>query len=175
MRDVMEAIQPELAVSARRADLGLWVRRFFMSCFAAVIVLALCNVFGQRASSVATETNVARLTVHAPTTVRPGLLFQARVTLTAHQPIHAAQLVLSHGWIDGLTLNTAEPSPVSETSGPGGALVLSLGSLEAGQTFTQYLDFQVNPTSVSGRTQTVTVRSDGVEIATLSRTMTLVP
>jgi hypothetical protein len=83
--------------------------------------------------------------------------------------------VLSSGWIDGLTLNTNEPSAPSETGGPNGSLVLSLGSLQAGQTFVQYFEYQVNPTSVGSRDQDMTLASDGAPVVSIARTLTVVP
>jgi hypothetical protein len=77
--------------------------------------------------------------------------------------------------MDGLTLNTLEPGPSSETSGPDGSLVIDIGALQPGQTWVQYLEYQVNPTSVSRRHQTVSVLSNTKPIVTLQRTMTIVP
>lgn len=82
---------------------------------------------------------------------------------------------MGSGWVDGLTINTDEPSASTETSGPGGSLVLSLGSLKAGETFVQYFEYQVNPTSVSSRVQQVTLRSRGVDLVSVRRTMTILP
>jgi hypothetical protein len=175
MGDAIQPIEDFREHHERGELIGLWVRRFGLVVLTAVIVVALLNVVGQRATTVDSEAVAAGLSLHAPAAVRPGLLFQARIAVTAHRAIPAAQLVLGHGWIDGLTLNTAEPGPINETSGPDGSLVFSLGRLSPGQTFVQYLDYQVNPTSLSRRTQSMVLRSGGVDLATLHRTLTIVP
>lgn len=45
-----------------------------------------------------------------------GLLFSARITIHANETLQDAALVLNSNWLEGMTLNTLEPSPVSETS-----------------------------------------------------------
>jgi len=175
MNDAVESIRPELDRSDHSDVHGVWIRRFGICLLGAVVILALFNVFGQRASTSTARAAAADLTVHAPTTVRAGLLFQAKITVVAREDLPKTSLVLSHGWIDGFTMNTNEPSATSEASGPGGALVLSLGSLRAGQTYVQYFEFQVNPTSNSSRRQNVTVESDGAPVVSMTRTMTVFP
>jgi hypothetical protein len=86
-----------------------------------------------------------------------------------------AQLELSSGWVDGLTINTLEPSPSAETSGPDGSLRFDIGALQPGQTWVQYVEYQVNPTSLSRRHQAITLLSDTQPVVTLNRTMTVVP
>jgi hypothetical protein len=175
MNDAVESIRPELERSDRSDVHGVWIRRFGVGLLAVVVVLALLNVFGQRASTTTARSAAADLTVHAPTRVRAGLLFQGKITIVAHQDLSKSSLVLGSGWLDGITMNTNEPSASTESSGPDGALVLSLGSLRAGQTFVQYFDYQVNPTSNSSRRQGVTLDSDGAPVVSVTRTMTVFP
>jgi hypothetical protein len=172
MADALEPIQSR---DPQRDGRRPWVRWIGMTVLTAVVVAALCNVFGQRATTERADEGLARLTVRAPSTVRPGLLFQAKITISVDTTLPDAQLVLSSGWVDGLTLNTEEPSPTNETSGPDGSLVFSIGTLQPGQPYTQYLEYQVDPTSLSRRAQTVTVRSDGTVEASLARNLTIVP
>ncbi|HWA65814.1 MAG TPA: hypothetical protein VG899_05530 [Mycobacteriales bacterium] len=168
-----DAVEP---IESHRRDAGLpWPRWVGMAVLTGIVVAALCNVFGQRATTEHVHGPLADLTLRAPSTVRPGLLFQAKVTISADAVLPDAQLVLSPGWVDGLTMNTEEPSPTNETSGPDGSLVFSIGTLKPGQPFTEYLDYQINPTSLSNRSQTLTVRSDGTTAATLTRTLAVVP
>jgi hypothetical protein len=175
MSDVITPVESSREGVEQSGVYEIWIRRFFMAVLLAVVVLALCNVVGQRATTATAHSATADLTVHAPTRVRPGLLFQAKLTILAHQALPKVTLVLGSGWINGLTLNTAEPSPSTQTSGPGGSLILSLGSLRAGQTFVQYLDYQVNPTSLSSRRQLISVESNGAPLVSVLRTMTIVP
>ncbi len=146
-----------------------------MCLLAAVVVVALSNVVGQRATTAHANAVLAKLEVRAPEAVRAGLLYQAKITVTALQTLPQAQLVLGSGWIDGLTMNTEEPSPSTETSGPSGSLVFDIGTLQQGQAYVQYLEYQVNPTSLSRRSQVVTVMSDKAPVVSLHRTMTIVP
>jgi hypothetical protein len=170
-----DAVQPILSGHAQGGRAGVWVRRLGMCALAAVVVAALCNVVGQRATTAHAAGPLARIDVRAPSTVRPGLLFQAKITVSANSVLPQAHLVLSRGWVDGLTLNTEEPSPSTETSGPDGSLDFTIGTLRPGSPYTEYLEYQVNPTSLSRRAQTITLVSDGASIITLHRTMTVVP
>ncbi len=175
MGDTLEQARAQREITKRPDRYGIWIRRFSIALLTALIVLALFNVFGQRSSDAVANTPSATLRVHSPTIVRSGLLFQAKFTVTAKQPLPDAQLVLGHGWIDGLTLNTNEPSASSETSGPNGSLVFDIGSLDAGQSYTQYFEYQVNPTSNGRRSQFVAVTSKGASVVSLRRTMTIIP
>jgi hypothetical protein len=175
MGDSFEPVQRAARGAGRGGAIDLWIRRAGIGLLLAVIVLALLNVFGQRSSTAGAGSASADLTVHSPRTVRTGLFFQARFTIVAHRTLPAASLVLGSGWIEGLTLNTEEPSPSTETSGPGGSLKFDLGTLDAGETYTEYLEYQVNPTSSSSRTQLVTVDSAGTPVVSLHRTMTILP
>jgi hypothetical protein len=175
MGDAFEPVRSAQAGADRRGAYDLWIRRGLLAVLLAVVVLALWNVFGQRSGTATARTATADLVVHAPTRVRTGLLFQAKISITAHVTMPKTTLILSSGWIDGLTMNTEEPTPSSQTSGPGGSLDFTLGKLQAGQTFVEYLDYQVNPTSFSSRPQTITVETAGTPVVSLHRTMTIIP
>ena len=92
--------------------------------------------------------------VYAAARVRGGLLYQARFRVTAHQELKKAILMLSPGWLEGMTVNAIEPSPTNEAS-TNGRLSLELGHIPAGRSFLLYMSFQVNPTNVGRRRQTV--------------------
>jgi hypothetical protein len=127
-----------------------WARRLYLLALLAIIVLALLNVFGQRTS---TATSVApgraTLAVNAPKRVRGGLLYQVRITVTAHSTIDQPRLVLSRDWFDGMQLNTAEPSALGEDSRQG-AITFTYGGLAAGDRLDVFTQWQVNPTSKLG-------------------------
>jgi hypothetical protein len=175
MAHAVEPIETGRASNDRWDRIGVWIRRGAMCLLAAFVVAALFNVFGQRASTQRATSSQAELELRAPGVTRPGLLFQARITITAKQMLTNVQLVLGRGWVDGLTMNTNEPIAASEASGPDGSLVFDLGALQPGQPWVQYLEFQVNPTSVSNRDQTLTVLSDEQPVVSLHRTMAIVP
>jgi hypothetical protein len=170
---------PDTIVLRRDRDLGprrndIWVRRGLFALVCIVPLLALANVFGQRPQSSTAAVGAARLSISAPSRVRSGLLYQARFRVTATRRIAQAELVLDRGWLDGLTINTIEPSPASETS-QNGKLALDLGSIPRGQSYVLYIDLQVNPTSVGRQDQTVTLYDGNRALITIHRTLTVFP
>ena len=174
----MPALPDQLNVEENR-DLvgrgsGIWVRRAFVLVFALVPLLALLNVFGQRATESSVTSGVATLKVHAPSTVRGGLLFEARFTVQAHQEIKDAVLLLGAGWADGLTINTIEPSPTNEAS-ENNKLSFQLGDIPAGREFVLHMQFQVNPTTVGSLDQSVEIFDGSHQLAKLDHTMKVWP
>jgi hypothetical protein len=170
---------PDTIVLRRDRDLGprrndIWVRRGLFALVCIVPLLALANVFGQRPQSSTAAVGAARLSISAPSRLRSGLLYQARFRVTATRRIAQAELVLDRGWLDGLTINTIEPSPASETS-QNGKLALDLGSIPRGQSYVLYIDLQVNPTSVGRQDQTVTLYDGNRALITIHRTLTVFP
>jgi hypothetical protein len=170
---------PDTIVLKRDRDLEgrqneIWVRRGLFALLCVVPVLALLNLFGQQPQTSTQSAADARLLVSAPSRVRGGLLYQARFRVTAKKKLDQAELVLDRGWIDGLTINTVEPSPISETS-TNGKLAFDLGPIPAGQSYVLFLDFQVNPTTVGHHDQTVTLYDRNQALITLHRTITIFP
>jgi hypothetical protein len=139
-----------------------------------VPVLALLNLFGQQPETSSAAAAPARLSLSAPSRVRGGLLYQARFRITAKEKLDQAALVLDRGWLEDMTINTVEPSPVSETSRDG-KLGLDLGPIAAGQSYELFVDFQVNPTNVGRQDQTVTLYDGNRTVVTLHRTLTVFP
>lgn len=170
---------PDAIVLERDRDLEgrgwqIWVRRVLLALICAVPVVALFNVFGQQPDSTTVVVPAASLRVDAPTHVRGGLLYQARFHVTARQELRDATLVLGSGWLDGMTVNTIEPTPVNEAS-DNGRLSLELGHIPAGQSYVLYLAFQVNPTNVGRRTQSVELTDGDTHVTSLHRTVTIYP
>src|SRR4051794_33537490 len=87
-------------------------RRIILAALALFLLLALLNVFGQRPSSVTARSDAAALEVHAPASLRGGLLFEARLHVKAIRELRDATVVLDTGWLESMTLNTIEPSPI---------------------------------------------------------------
>lgn len=170
---------PDTIVLRRDRDLGprandIWVRRGLFALVCVVPVLALLNLFGQRPDTSTGTAAGAQLSVSAPSRVRGGLLYQARFTVTAKKSLAQAALVLDRGWLDGLTINTMEPSPVSETS-RNGKLALALGPISAGHSYLLVLDFQVNPTTAGRQGQNLTLYDGNQALVTMHRTLTVYP
>jgi hypothetical protein len=171
---------PQFLTLKRHRDLegvyntGLIVRRIAYAVIAAVAILGLLNVFGQRPSTVTADASAARLELYAPTHTRGGLLFMARFRITANQDLKKATLVLDPGWAESMTINTIEPSPTDETS-ENGKLALTLGPIKAGSSYLLFMQFQVNPTNVGRRSQNVELRDGDTHISTIHRNVTVFP
>jgi hypothetical protein len=159
-------------LESRRND--LWVRRGLFALVCLVPILALLNLFGQRPDTSTGVAAAARLSISVPSHVRGGLLYQAQFHVTAKKSLDHATLVLDQGWLDGLTINTVEPSPVSEAS-DNGKLALTLGQISRGQAYVLYVAFQVNPTNVGRQDQSVTLYDGNRALITLHRTLTVFP
>jgi hypothetical protein len=175
MADVPDAIvlKRDRDLEGRRHD--IWVRRGLMSLVAAIPVIALFNVFGQRPDTHTLVGPAASMKIYAPSKLRGGLLYEARFHITARQDIKDAYLVLGPGWAEGMSINTIEPSPVSEASNSG-RLSLELGHIGVGKSFILFMQFQVNPTNVAfGRKQTVWLNDGTDHLLTFSRSLTVFP
>ena len=153
---------------------NLVTRRICLTILAAFLVAGLANVFGQRPDSSSAATAAARLKVYAPAKVRSGLYYEARFTIDARRALRKATLVLDSGWLEGMTINTIEPSPIGEAS-RNGSLVLELGHVPAGQTYLLFMQLQVNPTNVGHRSQGVSLYDGGRRILSVGREITIYP
>ena len=147
---------PDTLVLKRDRDLvgrskEIWIRRGVVTLLTAFVVAALFNVFGQRSSTSQYVAPAATLTIHSPTRLRAGLVFETRLKVLAAHEIKDALLVLSPSWIEGITWNTIEPGPIGEAS-RNGSVSFDLGHIPAGQTYSLYMQMQVNPTTFGART-----------------------
>jgi hypothetical protein len=170
---------PDGIVLRRHRDLvgrrwQVWLRRSLLGLVVVLALLALFDVFGQSPSTTSAAAAAATLHVDSPGAVRGGLLYQVRFTVEAHQDLKSATLVLDTGWLDGLTVNTIEPSPVNEAS-RNGKLALELGHVPAGEKYMLFLDYQVNPTTVGIRTQTVALDDGETRILSIDHDLTVYP
>jgi len=170
---------PQELVLARNRDLvgcrqQVWFRRGLLALVGVVPLLALFNVFGQRPQSTVIDSPRASLELYSTPHIRGGLIFESRFTVTAHRELRRATLELERGWMEGLTINTIEPSPVRESSRDG-KLVLVLGHVPAGQRHVLYMQFQVNPTNVGRRPQDVRLYDGQELLLTIDRTVTVWP
>jgi hypothetical protein len=159
-------------LEGRRRD--AWARRALLVLVAAAPVLALTNLFGQRPHVARAPSDGATLELYAPGKVRGGLLWEARFTVIAHRELKDAVLELDKGWMEGMQINTIEPSPVGEGSHDG-RLVLDLGHVPSGQRHILFVQFQVNPTNVGRRPQNVRLYDGTNLLATIHRRITIFP
>jgi hypothetical protein len=152
----------------------VWLRRGIIALIAVVPALGLFNFFGQQSTTSEATTPRASLTLEAPTRLRGGLLFETHVIIQTQTGLTNAAVVLHPDWLNGLTLNTLEPSPVDETS-ENGALRLTLGKIEAGRRFDLFLQYQVNPTSVGKRKQWIDLVDGQTTVASVRRNLFIFP
>ena len=152
----------------------VWGRRTLLLATLALPVLALFNVFGQRATTTSAASPKATLSVHAPARLRGGLLYQTRFTISAHRQIKSLSLVLSPGWFDGLTVNAAEPQPSQEAS-KNGSVSLNYGAVDAGKRLIAFIYWQANPTTVADRDVTADIYDGKTHLAHVHRNLTVLP
>jgi hypothetical protein len=149
-------------------------RQVILTLLAVFLLLALLNLFGQRPSTATARSADATLEVYSPARVRGGLLFEARLHLKALREIKDATVVLDSGWLEGMTLNTIEPSPIGEASRDG-RLALDLGHVPAGDDHLLFLQFQVNPTNIGRRPTDIDVYDGDRLLLHVDRTITVWP
>jgi hypothetical protein len=170
---------PQQIVLKRDRDLEgrgweIWLRRGLFALLPLVALLGLLNLFGQRPASTTASVGGASLKVYAPARVRSGLIYQARFHVTAQRDLERATLELSPGWLESMTVNTIEPSPVSEASN-NGRLTLDLGHIPAGESHLLFMEFQTNPTNVGHRDASVTLKDGDQTLLRIHRTITIFP
>jgi hypothetical protein len=170
---------PERLTLRRHRDLVgrrnyIWVRRGLVGVLVVLLVVALLNIFGQRPATATVTSGAAKLSVYAPTHLRSGLYYQARFHISASAEIKKAILVLGSGWLEGITVNTIEPSPVGEAS-DNGKLSLTLGHIPKSTSYLLFVQSQVNPTNVGRRAQEVWLYDGTTLLTKLDRTITIFP
>jgi hypothetical protein len=175
----MANTRPDELIVSRHRDLEgrsneVWVRRGILALLGVIPILALFNLFGQRASTSQASLGEATLRLHAPKAVRPGLIYQAVFVVRAHSDIDDAALVLNSGWVDGMTVNSVVPSPISQTS-QNGSLRFELGRIPAGSQFKLLVYFQVNPTTVGRKGQDTELVDGNRRLLSIHRTLTVFP
>lgn len=170
---------PDRIVLKRHRDLEgrqnhIWYRRGAVALTAALAVLGLLNVFGQRPNRRIVEHPKASLELYAPDRLRGGLLYEARFTITAKADVKNALLQLSPGWNEGQSMNSIEPAPLGQASRDGD-LLLELGHIPKGDVYRLFIQFQVDPTNVGRRSADVTLYDGGTKLARIDRTLTVFP
>jgi hypothetical protein len=161
-------------VELERRSAEPFVHRLVLIVLLALIAVALAGVFGQPPASSSAAGRSASLTVSAPDGLRGGLIFQAKFDVRARRELRKAALVLDPGWFEGMTLNSTVPDPIGWAQRDG-RNVIELGHIPAGERYVLRLQFQVNPTSLGGRTQDVRLEDGGRTIAVLHRSATVYP
>ena len=164
----------ELELDRAGINRGLWARRVVIALFCLIALLALADRFGQHPSESSAASPAARMTLTAPETVRGGLFFQSRVEIHALSEIAAPHLVLDHGWVEGMQVNSIEPNPASELSRDG-RVVLTYDKLAPGDDLWIWMQFEVNPTNVGRRSYGIELDDGTTPVVRLSPTITVLP
>ena len=151
-----------------------YVRWLLLSLTGLFLLLGLANVFGQRPETHTAAGDGVELEVYSPERLRSGLFFMSRFTIRADREIESATLVLDPGWLEGITLNTLEPSPVGEAN-RNGRIALDLGRVRPGSDHVFFLHFQVNPTEIGRRSQDVELHDGETPLLQIDRTVTIFP
>jgi hypothetical protein len=170
MTDTFADLAQEPASSVR----GLWVRRAALALLGLVVLAALLNRFGQRPAETTTRAGAATLRLSAPARVRGGLFFQSRLDIRAVQAIDHPRIVLEHGWLEGMQVNSIEAAPVGETTRDG-RVVLSYDALQPGDVLRVWLQFEVNPTNVGHRSYAVELDDAERPVTRLAPSITALP
>jgi hypothetical protein len=172
------AAPDQLTVSRNRDLKGVEnrpvVRWVLLALLGLFVALGLLNGFGQHPQTTTAAADGAQLEVYSPERLRSGLFFMSRFTIRAEDEIDAATLVLDPGWLEGITLNTLEPSPVGEAN-RNGKIALDLGRVPAGTKHVFFLHFQVNPTEIGRRSQDVELHDGETRLLHIDRTVTIFP
>ena len=138
-------------------------------------MLGLANVFGQRPGTAVARTSRADLSLYSPSRLRGGLLFSSRFHINAHSDLKKATLVLDPGWVEGMSVNTIEPSPLGqgEQKRPGHARPRSHPRRRS---YILWIQEQVNATNVAWRRPASVELDDGSRvIARIHHTFTIYP
>jgi hypothetical protein len=149
-------------------------RRILLALLCGLALAGVANVFGQGPETDVAESAVARLEVYSPTRLRGGLYYESRFHVDAREEIEEATIVLEPGWLEGMTLNTLEPSPVGEASRDG-RIALDLGRIPKGQKHLFFLQFQVNPTNIGHRSADVELHDGETRLLNIDRSVTIWP
>jgi len=147
-------------LQGRRWSLGLWLHRAIVACLLVFVALAAANQFGQQPVAHESVAPAAGLRVSTPERLRGGLIFQTRIDVTARRFLAHPTIRLGGGWFDGMTLNSLQPGPASQ-SGAGGAVTFVYPPMAAGRTLTVWLEWSVNPTNVAWQRDLPVAVADG--------------
>jgi hypothetical protein len=164
---------------ARHQDLSgrnrhVWWRRIALVVIAAIPVLGLLNLFGQRAGVGGVQSPAASLLISSPAHVRGGLIFTTQIVITPHRELRDARLYLDYGWFAGMSLNGIAPQPSSE-SARGQWQAWDFGKIPAGAAYRIWISWQANPTNLGRHSQDVALYDGGTRLMIVHRAIMIFP
>ncbi|RDE07163.1 hypothetical protein [Sphingomonas aracearum] len=143
--------------------------------FGGLLLAALLGTFGGGRSPVRTaQAAAATLTVATPRTLRNGVFFETRVTVTARRDIARLVLALPPSLWRDITVNSQVPQ-ASEEKFENGRFAFDYGPLKAGESLDVKIDGQINPPLFGGTSGTIAVLDDKAELVSLPVTMKVLP
>jgi hypothetical protein len=151
-----------------------WIRRVLLTLIAVPAVAGLGGLLGQETVTRSSSGPRGELTLDAPTVLRGGLMWPARITIRARRAIEFPRLILGRGYLVGMQVNTIEPAAKSE-SARGPDLVLSYDKLAAGDELVVYLQFQTDPTTTGEQDASVELDDQTRPVARVAHTITVLP
>jgi hypothetical protein len=151
-----------------------WIRRAVLGLLVVPVALGLSGALGQETVTRSASGPRAQLALDAPSVVRGGLMWRARITVRALRTISFPRLVLGPGYADGMQMNTIAPSPTGEAS-RGPRLVFSYDKLRRGDELVVYLQFQTDPTASGRQDATVALDDETRPLARVGHTITVLP
>lgn len=151
-----------------------WIRRAVLGLLAVPVALGLSGALGQQTTSRSAASAPAQLALDAPSVVRGGLLWRARIAVRARATIRHPRLVLGPGYVDGMQLNTVAPAPASEAS-RGPRLVFSYDTLDRGDELVVYLQLQTDPATAGRQDASVALDDETRPLARIAHTITALP
>jgi hypothetical protein len=151
-----------------------WIRRVLLVLVCVPVLAALTGMIGQRTQTLTASAAEAQLRLEAPDALRGGLMWRTRIVVHANTTIEHPRLVLGPGYVEGMQLNTIEPSPASEAN-RGPLLVLSYDELGAGDELVVYLQLQVNPTTVGAQDASVAIDDEATRLARVAHSIRVLP
>lgn len=164
---------------ARHQDLAgrnhhVWWRRVALMVVAALPLLGLLSVFGQRAGPETSQSPAAGLVINSPVHVRGGLVFTTEIVITPHRQLRDARLYLDNGWFEAMSLNGVAPQPASESARDGWQ-IWDFGRLAAGVAFSVWISWQTNPTNLGRHSQDVALYDGGTQLMIVHRAFSVFP
>ncbi|MDX6718930.1 MAG: hypothetical protein QOJ63_1184 [Solirubrobacteraceae bacterium] len=174
MTGLDEHLDLERMRDLRGRTLHPWIRIALLALLGVPVLLALTGAIGQPTQARTSAGAAAHLRVEVPDVLRGGLLWRATVAVRATRTIKHPRIVLGAGFVEGMQLNTLEPSPVSE-AGRGKRVVLSYAGLKAGDELVVYLQLQVNPTTIGDQDTGVELDDETTALARVAHTTTVLP
>ena len=151
-----------------------WGRRAALLLIAAVPVLGLLNVFGQRSNPTTADSTGVSLLVDSPSHVRGGLVFTTQLVILPHRDLNDAKLYLDRGWFQAMTLNGVAPQP-SNQDAQGRWEVWDFGQLSSGTPFRVWVSWQTNPTNIGRHPQYVQIYDGDQRLVAMQRNITVFP